>query len=292
MDRDRRTQSAKTTDRSTSRTTPRNSREHKPIHATTRIWGMKSPNYFNHSGRFGESLNTLLVTKVEETRNHDTLSPWSIYDQRIWFKRYWVKSPYHGLYTSYILMVSVFSCLVYIAQTYVAEKDYLPQYHVFSIMERILATLVGCDWLLNLLLADYIANYLLSVPSLVDIVIVISTWMTYNRSYHPVDYSGGNNEGRTISGQEYVYYIIHLMNVARILRMNRVRELLYLFQDDVQRVTVKMGIIIGIGILFWSGIMQYLEHNQDYPFHVWIYYSVVTMATVRNLSCHLNFVEV
>jgi voltage-gated potassium channel Kch len=76
-------------------------------------------------------------------------------------------------------------------------------------------------------------------------------------------------------------YALFCIRPVRILRSLRVYVKVMGIKDPVDRYATLMGIVAGVVILTFTGIMQILEtHAQPLPFHTWIYYTSVTVATV------------
>ena len=72
------------------------------------------------------------------------------------------------------------------------------------------------------------------------------------------------------------------MATTRVLRALRVRtRFLSKIEDEVQRGVWEMVITVIVMIMFNAALIKYLErHEQDLPYHTWMYVMVVTIGTV------------
>ncbi len=112
-----------------------------------------------------------------------------------------------------------------------------------------------------------------SFYSLIDIFIVISVIAT--NFIDPVEYGGVH------SPLDFVIYSIYGLKTVRILRALWFSKKLMKIDDAVDRYIGEMSLSISLMILFFSAVVQYLEYEvQPYPFHTWMYYIWVTIATV------------
>lgn len=217
---------------------------------------------------FGETVSATIIGKMEEKMDNAQKSVTLVETIALHFalfKRNFWKS-YIGQFYRYVIFVaSIMSCLSYIAQTYVQNKIYLSQNYVFNVIERTLALIFTIDWIFNLIFADYRFAYATSYISVIDFCIIISSWTTYNRI--TFDFTDINSQTET------GIYILFLLNTTRILRILKIRESLFLIRDDIHRCLAKITLVIGTMILFWSGVMKFLEKHQGYDFHTWTYFA-------------------
>lgn len=185
---------------------------------------------------------------------------------------HWIGQTYN--YT--LLILSVLSSLQYIYQLYLdpSKPHDLVQIAIFPLAEEVLACLFMFDWCLSFFIADHKINHIMSFFSMVDLLTVIPIWITRNTPQ--VYYS------QIVSFTDFLVFLVYGLTTTRILRALRLRQkLIQAIEDDVQRCLGEMTLAITIMILFNSALMQYLEQEeQDYPFHTWTYYMLVTVATV------------
>ena len=112
-----------------------------------------------------------------------------------------------------------------------------------------------------------------SFYSMIDLMTVIPIWIT--RLYPCMDY---NN---IYSSQDQIVYILCGVTTTRILRALRIRRKLIRIEDEVSRCIGEIALNIVVTMLFFSALFQFLEsQDQSYEFHTWMYYIMVTMATV------------
>ena len=179
------------------------------------------------------------------------------------------------LYVNMLLVLSVLSCGQYIYQTYLDEEKDKDLLLVFSFVELFLAGLFAFDWCLWLFLADHRLEQFLSFFAMVDFATVVPIWLTFFVFTDAVDYESVE------TFTDGVNYFLRGMYTLRILRALRVHRKLIFIEDEVRKFLSQMALSIFTMILFDSAIMQYLElHEQDYEFHTWMYFLVVSISTV------------
>lgn len=83
------------------------------------------------------------------------------------------------------------------------------------------------------------------------------------------------------TAEDKMVYILCGVTTTRILRSLRLRRKLLRIEDEVSRCIADIALNILVCMLFFCALMQFLEtQDQPYEFHTWLYYILVTMATV------------
>eukprot|EP01038_Epipyxis_sp_PR26KG_P006416 gene6416-8833_t len=135
---------------------------------------------------------------------------------------------------------------------------------------------IALDWLINLFLADIKFHYLMSFDSVVDKSIIIPFILIKSLNLSLPDV-----HKRYDHFEQFLLYILYAMKSIRILRLIQIRKLFTSINDSIHRFLADTGLWILSIILFNASLIQFLEYdNQPYEFHTWIYYTVVTFATV------------
>jgi hypothetical protein len=107
----------------------------------------------------------------------------------------------------------------------------------------------------------------------VDLTTIIPIFVTWNQRAPEL------HEVR--SAESIVLYILFGLKTTRVLRSLRTLEKLNSIHDAVDRYIGEISLSISVMILFFASVMQYLERSvHPYPFHTWMYYIWVTIATV------------
>lgn len=76
-------------------------------------------------------------------------------------------------------------------------------------------------------------------------------------------------------------YSLYALNTTRILRVLRIRRKLLKIEDAVERYIKELLLAISIMILFFAAAIKFVEYPyQIRDYHTWIYYIIVTVATV------------
>ena len=195
-----------------------------------------------------------------------------IEEYRIALKKFMALSLFGRMYENILMLTAVFSCCQYIYSTY---SQYIPESILadFSSLEIALAIVFTMDWCLNYFLADHKLMYFTDFYSMIDLLTVIPIWVI--RAYPCMDYNA------IVSSQDQIVYILCAITCTRILRSLRIRRKLMRIEDEVSRCIADIGLNIVVCLLFFAALMQFLEsQDQAYEFHTWMYYILVTMATV------------
>jgi hypothetical protein len=80
---------------------------------------------------------------------------------------------------------------------------------------------------------------------------------------------------------DVLVYILFGLKTVRILRALWFSKKLTQIDDAVDRYIGEMSLSISLMILFFAAVVQYFEDElQPFPFHTWMYYIWVTIATV------------
>ena len=192
---------------------------------------------------------------------------------RMSVKKFMQFSFFGRMYENVLVTVAVFSGVQYISSTY---AQYLEPNVVlaYQTIEVTLAVIFSWDWLLCFCLADHKLLHFTDFYSMVDLLTVIPIWVTYG-GYTCMDYNG------IITDQDRIIYILCALSTTRILRSLRVRRKLMRISDEVTRCIADIALNIIVSLIFFAALMQFLEsQDQSYEFHTWMYYILVTMATV------------
>lgn len=76
-------------------------------------------------------------------------------------------------------------------------------------------------------------------------------------------------------------YAMHGFKTTRVLKGIKLRVKLNRITDAVTRFLAEIGLTASIMVLFFASVMQFFEQfTQNYPFHTWLYYIFVTIASV------------
>jgi len=199
----------------------------------------------------------------------------SLEEMRVRVKKFMTTSTFGQNYNNVLLLISVASSIEYMYQTYLDPTDHPNAILLnnLNIVEKILASLFMFDWCLNYFMADHKLIFMTSFFSMVDILTVVPIWVTDNQS-PPIVFEVNNFD----SG---LMYLLFLLSTTRVLRALRINRKLINVKDAVNRCIGEITLAILVMILFFAAVMQFLESNyQPYSFHVWMYYILVTIATV------------
>ncbi len=106
-------------------------------------------------------------------------------------------------------------------------------------------------------------------------------WCTYGYAFAKST-SIASIKGEGSNDESIITFILYGLGTTRILRPHRLESLLpYVFKNHVDIIIGKLFIFISLMILFFAAVMQFLESSsQPYKFHTWMYYVVVTIATI------------
>jgi voltage-gated potassium channel len=195
---------------------------------------------------------------------------------RLTTKKFLSTNPIGVLYSNALLVISVASSLQYIYQTYLSpiNSTQVTIISYFDMIEIILAVLFMFDWCLSFFIADHKISFVTSFYSMVDLLTVIPIWIT---KYGLTCFTFSEIH----SFFDFVIYVICGLKTTRILRALRIKRKLNKIEDDIERCLGEIALIITVMILFNSAVMQYLEEEvQVLPFHTWMYYIWITIATV------------
>ena len=145
---------------------------------------------------------------------------------------------------------------------------------ILKTIELIVAILFSLDWALSFMLSDHKILFFNSFFSMIDLATVIPVFVQMDVSCVPYT--------EISSFRDVIVYIICGMATTRVLRALRVRtRFVSKIEDEVQRGVGEMVITIIVMIMFNSALIKYLEsHEQDLPYHTWMYVMVVTIGTV------------
>jgi hypothetical protein len=202
------------------------------------------------------------------------------------------RTPGGEMYQNILMVLSVLSAFQYIISTYV---PYESQIYVSDQMSLIFASIFLFDWLLALFIAPYKTKQLFEFFSILDILIVFPIFITYGRTVPRIQILN--------TADEVVDYILFGLGTTRILRALRLWKWTDVIQDPVNRCLGQIAIGISVMILFgksfalvslersmliivsnWdsdASVILFLEHNtQRFTFHIWIYFTWVTLTSV------------
>ena len=103
-----------------------------------------------------DKLSSTLDSKLKEEEETLRLST-VIETVRLKVKKYMTKSYYGKLYTQFMLIISVISCLEYIYQTYLTDRLEFQRMQLYYLgrFEMVLSCIFMFDWLLSYFLADH-----------------------------------------------------------------------------------------------------------------------------------------
>ena len=189
---------------------------------------------------------------------------------RIETKKFFTRNRFGIIYQNLLIIMSVFSCFEYIVETY--QGDNIPE--SLFLLEKIFAGIFSFDWLLSFFLADHKLIHITSFFSMVDLLTVIPIWITYSKECPTFSETYGNP-------QLLFLWVMYASNTTRILRALRCRRYVEKIDDAVNRAVGDMAITITVLILFLAALMKFLEAEaQPYQFNTWMYYIVITIATV------------
>lgn len=195
-----------------------------------------------------------------------------IEDIRISLKNYVENSTIGQSYNIFIVYLSILSALQCIVQTYYAKQSSLA--NIFDEIEMTLAIIFLVDWALLLFLAERKLTHLKSFYCVVDLCTCIPIFLTYHAT------CPSYNDALHGTVYTILFYVLCGLSRIRILRALRLRRRFLAIEDEVDRFVAEIALFLVLLILFNSAVMQYLEPHQDLPFHIWTYYSVVTISTI------------
>jgi voltage-gated potassium channel len=174
------------------------------------------------------------------------------------------------LYTNIMLALSIFSCLEFIVETYIYDKE-LNQH--LEKLEVFMAAIFSFDWILNFFIADHKLLFISSFFSMVDVLTVLPIYFTYGKSAPLLN--------ELVNLDDYVLYLMFFFSTTRILRGLRLHRKLMYVSDAVSRCLFDITLTLTVMILFNSAVMQYLDvTEQPLQFHDWMYFIIVTISTV------------
>ncbi len=216
--------------------------------------------------KLDDNVRRKMASQAEHTnKNHDVFE-----EYRVATKKFFTRSTYGIIYQNCLIIMSVFSCFEYIVETYQGEN--IP--NSLFLLEKIFAGIFSFDWLLSFFLADHKLTHITSFFSMVDLLTVIPIWITYSKECPKYSETYNNP-------QKQFLWVMFALNTTRILRGLRCRRYVERIDDAVNRAVGDMGITITIMILFLAALMKFLEAElQPFPFNTWMYYIVITIATV------------
>lgn len=220
-------------------------------------------------------MNFKYYQAIEEFKSKNEEENDSIEDIRLKAKKFMSHSVLGKIYEKIIIVVSIMSAILYIHETYAlnSHNTHWGQEKTLEGFDIGFAIIFLLDWCLNMFLADSKVYYFWSFFSWVDILIVITIFATENHTppkLKPVNtfYNG-------------MMYSLFAFRTVRILRALRAHTQFSGIVDAVDRYVAQMALFASVFILFFSALMQFLEKTiQPLPFHTWIYYTAVTVATV------------
>ncbi len=191
-------------------------------------------------------------------------------EYRVATKKFFTRNRFGIIYQNALILMSVFSCFEYIVETY--QGNNIPK--SLFLLEKIFAGIFSFDWLLAFFLADHKLTHVTSFFSMVDLLTVIPIWITYSKECPTYSETYGNPQLQFL-------WVMYALNTTRILRALRCRRYIERIDDAVNRAVGDMGITITVMILFLAALMKFLEaEGQPYQFNTWMYYIVITIATV------------
>jgi hypothetical protein len=220
-------------------------------------------------------INFKYYQAIEEVKTKNEGESDSIEDIRIEVKKYMSNSAVGRIYENLTILISIMSAIVYIHETYALDQHnlYLHQSYSLDKLDILFASFFLCDWCFHYFLADSKFYYFWSFFSWVDLIIVLSVLVTRS-----VEVPRLHAVNTFYNGMIYFFFAFRS---ARILRSLRAHVKLRGIVDAVDRYVAQMGLFAGVFILFFAALMQFLEKTaQPFPFHTWIYYISVTVATV------------
>jgi potassium large conductance calcium-activated channel subfamily M alpha protein 1 len=229
-----------------------------------------SPSKVDHDDDDNHSVSSHFHDKNSEqddTNDKETVDHVEIY--RMFLKNIVENTVGGRLYSSFIIYTSVLSCLQGIVATY--YDDGSPVTTVFNRIELALALVFLFDWSLLLFLAERKVTHFQSWYCMIDLTTCIPILLTYGSTCPSYDDAV---HGSILS------YVLCGLSSTRILRALRLRRRFVMIPDEVSRYTAEIALWITVLIFFNSAVMQYLEAQQNLPYHTWMYYSVVTIATI------------
>ena len=108
---------------------------------------------------------------------------------------------------------------------------------------------------------------------MVDIITVIPIWITAGRNLPLLS--------ATSTFADFTLFAMFGLSSTRILRSLRLRRKLSTINDSVERYLKETILGLFVFLLFFAAIMQFFEdYSNPHPFHDWIYFVVVTLASV------------
>eukprot|EP01038_Epipyxis_sp_PR26KG_P016935 gene16935-23249_t len=229
----------------------------------------------------------MLSDKLPMVEEEDPNKKSEIEKFRLKLKSFLLSSFIGKVYELVLLIISLISTLQYIVQTYLGDSPlqvYI--YQRFTKAELAVASLFLFDWWLNLFLADNKMIQLTGFYSMVDLMTVVPIFITY---YEYSDILGTNciSYAQINSLPLLLLYIMCGLKTTRILRALRLRKWFLFIEDEVEKCLAIMAMNIVVMILFNSALMQFLEsQRQNYRFHTWAYYMMVTVSTVGYGDIH------
>jgi voltage-gated potassium channel len=192
---------------------------------------------------------------------------------RLRLKKFMTTSRFGMAYTDSLLVLSIFSSLQFVYQTYLSHDKNEKELQFLVVVEKFIAGLFSFDWCLSFFMADHKSEFVNSFFSMVDLLTVVPIWIT--SGFQPVAYDEIN------SLFDFVLYMLYLLNTTRILRALRLHKKIMLIEDEVDQATANMILSVLVMLLFDAALLQYLEiHIQPLPFHTWMYAMWVTISTV------------
>jgi len=114
---------------------------------------------------------------------------------------------------------------------------------------------------------------------MVDLFTVIPIFVNYRGTQPNVVYVHTFGQG--------IIYTLYALNTTRVLRVLRIRRKPLQIEDAVERYIKEVLLAISVMILFFASAIKFVEYPyQTYYYHTWIYYIIVTVATVGYGDIH------
>lgn len=136
-----------------------------------------------HKGLLGRQNNTIVgVTRITQELLENREQKKDLLElARIYLKTLVHRSWYGAVYINLLIVLSIFSCMEFIAETYMARGSH--QFRSLEITEKMLAAVFTFDWFLFLFIVDHKFSHICSFYSIIDLLTVSICIHLYIRVY-------------------------------------------------------------------------------------------------------------
>lgn len=198
--------------------------------------GKSAATYNDNQQEYSDLIDTMIQNDRENSDDK------GIEGARIYMKKLMGHSSTVGqIYDWSLVIISIASCLMYIASTYVPERWTHTTENIYR-ADVLFSVIFLLDIVLNLWLADQRSEFFFSVTNLIAVASVIPVWIIYQ-------YECPTNR-EAVGTFNITIYIIHALKTTVILRPIRIQKKIKEIPNEVQRSIGEMTLTIVLMIIF------------------------------------------